>query len=725
MLNTDQIIRIIQESSLLLKADLGGDVIQSLDLNYRQYDGHELAEFKRDLTEAAYKAHLQMLDYSLPIQQFAEFLSEIKQPAILFRRQHEGYIPQLIIPMRGMYQLTSFGEQVSTETSMNLDEVFSNFSVEGEIRFITVMKLNNLISSDDETMDMETPSPGWRLAKLLLSEKRDIFYILFYAIVVGLVSLVLPLGIQTTMELISGGVFFSSVYVLIGGVIVGTLLAGGLQVFQMSLVEFLQRRVFTKAAFEFAYRLPRIRLDALDKQYTPELVNRFFDVITIQKSLPKFLIEFSGASFQILFGLLLLSLYHPFFVFFGMGLLSVLFLIFYLLGPRGLKTSIQESKYKYQVIHWLEDVGRSLHAFKITGSTNLPIRKTDYHVSSYLKNRKSYFRILLTQFGAIVMFKAGIIGGLLIMGTSLVVSREITLGQFVASEVVIILILASVEKIIMYTDVVYDLLTAVDKVGIVTDLPMEKRGGIDMLPVDVKRPFAIRARKLTYRHTDHTSHTLQNIDFDIEAGEKICVAGVSGSGKSTLVNVLAGLLPRYEGSIAINNYSLRDLDLTFYRDHLGGNGTAEDIFDGTWLENITMGNPGVNIGTVLRAIEEVGLQDEVNLLPLGLETKILSHGKGLSSSTIQKILLARCLAKDSRLLLIHDYFSFFNRKEKSIILSKLIGHDDKTVIIVSNDPMVMGACHRVLVLENGKISAQGAFRDLLAQGALDNCIDNS
>lgn len=724
MLNTDQIIRIIQESSLLLKADLSGEVIQSLDLNVRQYEGHELTEFKRDLTEAAYKAHLQMLDYALPIEQFAQFLTDIKQPAILFRKQPDGYIPQLVIPWKDAYQLTSFGEKVSTEASINLEDIISSFSVEGEIRFITVMKLNNLVSADDE-QPTKTPSPGWRLAKLLLTERRDIFYIMFYAIVVGLVSLVLPLGIQTTMELISGGVFFSSVYVLIGGVIVGTLLAGGLQIFQMSLVEFLQRRVFTKAAFEFAYRLPRIRLDALDNQYTPELVNRFFDVLTIQKSLPKFLIEFSGAAFQILFGLLLLSLYHPFFVFFGLSLLGVLFLIFYLLGPSGLKTSIQESKYKYQVVHWLEDVGRSLHAFKITGSTNLPIRKTDYHVSSYLKNRKSYFRIVLTQFGAIVLFKAAIIGGLLIMGTALVVSREITLGQFVASEVVIIMILASVEKIIMYTDVVYDLLTAVDKVGIVTDLPMEKRGGIDMLPEDIKKPFAIRARKLVYRHTGKTANALNHIEFDVEAGEKICIAGVSGSGKSTLVNVLAGLLPKFEGSISVNGYSLRDLDLTFFRDHLGGNGTAEDIFDGTWLENLTVGNPNVNIGTVLKAIEEVGLQDEVNLLPQGLETKILSHGKGLSSSTIQKILVARCLAKDSRLLLIHDYFSFFNRKEKSVILSKLIGHRDKTVIIVSNDPMVMGACHRVLVLDEGKVSAQGAFRDLLAQGALDNCIDNN
>jgi ABC-type bacteriocin/lantibiotic exporter with double-glycine peptidase domain len=722
MLNTDQIIRIIQESSLILKTDLSGDIIQSLDLNYRQYGGDELNEFKRDLTEAGHKAHLQMLDYTLPANDFIKFLSESLQPVILFRKERDGFLPQMILPEREGYQLTSFGQQTTTETSVKLQEILSSFTSNDEIRFVAVMKLNNLVSPDEEGSDA-TPSPGWRLAKLLQTEKRDILYILFYAVVVGLISLVLPLGIQTTMELISGGVFFSSVYVLIGGVIAGTLLAGGLQVFQISLVEYLQRRVFTKAAFEFAYRIPRIRFDALDKHYTPELVNRFFDVITIQKSLPKFLIEFSGAAFQILFGLLLLSLYHPFFVFFGMGLVAILTLIFFILGPRGLKTSIQESKYKYQVIHWLEDIGRSLYAFKLTGSTNLPIRKADYYVSSYLKNRKSHFTILLTQFGAIVLFKAAIIGGLLIMGTALVVEREITLGQFVASEVIIILILNSVEKIIMYTDVVYDLLTAVDKVGIVTDLPLEKRGGIDMMPADLQKAFAIQTRKLTYQHSGHATPTLNNIDLDIRQGEKICLSGVSGSGKSTLTHVLSGLLPNFKGSVSINNYSLRDLDLTFFRDHLGGNGTAEDIFDGTWMENISVGNPGVNIGTVLKAIEEVGLQEEVNLLPHGLETKILSNGKGLSSSTIQKILLARCLAKEARLLVIHDLFSFFNRKEKSNILTHLIRHDDKTVIIVSNDPMVMAACHRVMVLDDGKLVTEGPYRELLAQGMLNNCID--
>lgn len=204
----------------------------------------------------------------------------------------------------------------------------------GEIDFFAIFAYESPVSMD--VNEGEHPSPVRRLLKLLGTERKEILYIFFYAIVIGLISLVIPLGIQTTVELISGGVFFSSVYLLIALVIIGVILSGGLQVVQISLVEFLQRRIFTKASLEFAFRIPRIKMESIQQNYAPELINRFFDVITIQKGLPKLLIDLSSAIIQILFGLLLISLYHPFFVFFGLILLTMLALIFYLTGSRGL-----------------------------------------------------------------------------------------------------------------------------------------------------------------------------------------------------------------------------------------------------------------------------------------------------------------------------------------------------------------------------------------------------
>ncbi|MVM36696.1 ABC transporter ATP-binding protein [Spirosoma sp. HMF3257] len=317
------------------------------------------------------------------------------------------------------------------------------------------------------------PSPVQRLFRLLGTEKKDIGYIYLYALVTGLISLSLPLGIQAVFNLVSGGLVFSSVYVLIGVVILGVLVTGLLLVGQMTLVEVLQQRIFAKAAFEFTYRLPRIEPSALSGYYPPELMNRFFDVLTIQKGLPKLLIDLTAAAMQILFGIILLSFYHPVFLAFGLFTLLVIVGISWLYGPKGLRTSLNESKYKYKVVAWLEELARDLPRYRQQDDSLEPIDRMDELVANYIAHRSAHFRVLKRFFYSAVAFKTLVTGGLLILGTMLVVGREMSLGQFVAAELVIVLITSSVEKLISGIDTVFDLLTAVEKIATVTDLPLE------------------------------------------------------------------------------------------------------------------------------------------------------------------------------------------------------------------------------------------------------------
>ncbi|QJW89898.1 ABC transporter ATP-binding protein [Spirosoma taeanense] len=322
------------------------------------------------------------------------------------------------------------------------------------------------------------PSPVQRLFRLLSNEKKDIGYIYLYAIVTGIISLSLPLGIQAVFNLVSGGLVFSSVYVLIGLVIAGVIIAGLLLIGQMVLVEILQQRIFAKAAFEFAYRLPRIQPESFGGYYPPELMNRFFDVMTIQKGLPKLLIDLTAAAMQILFGIILLSFYHPVFLAFGLFTLLAVTGIVLISGPAGLRTSLRESKDKYKVVAYLEDIARDLPGYRYrtaNGSADQLelIDHMDALVTNYLKNRQQHFGVLKRIFYNGLAFKTLITAGLLILGTTLVVGREMTLGQFVASELVIVLITSSVDKLLSGIDTVFDLLTAVEKIGSVTDLPLE------------------------------------------------------------------------------------------------------------------------------------------------------------------------------------------------------------------------------------------------------------
>lgn len=326
---------------------------------------------------------------------------------------------------------------------------------------------------------LNPPSPMNRLLRLLGTEKKDIGYIYLYALVTGLISLSLPLGIQAVFNLVSGGLLFSSVYLLIGLVILGVLMTGLLLIGQMTLVEILQQRIFAKAAFEFTYRLPRIQPDAFSGYYPPELMNRFFDVLTIQKGLPKLLIDLTAAAVQILFGIILLSAYHPIFLGFGVFTLLAIGGICLIYGPSGLKTSLNESKYKYRLVAWLEDAARDLPLHRHQMDSLGDIDQMDDIVAGYVAHRNQHFRVLRRFFYSGVAFKTIVTGGLLILGTALVVGREMSLGQFVAAELVIVLITGSVDKLMSGIDTVFDMLTAVEKIGTVTDMPLIQRNNLD------------------------------------------------------------------------------------------------------------------------------------------------------------------------------------------------------------------------------------------------------
>ncbi len=304
---------------------------------------------------------------------------------------------------------------------------------------------------------------------MLDTERDTIRYIFFYALVAGLVSLTLPLGTQAVFNLVSTGAVFASTYILIGVVVGGVLLGGVLLLGQMVLVEAIEQRLFAKAAIEFAYRLPRIRAEALAGANPPELVNRFFDILTVQKGLTKLLINLVFAAFQILFGVLVLAFYHP--VFIALGLFTILSIvgIYALNYRRALSTSIEESAYKYAVVDWLEQVAANLPAYRDDAARReYALARTDELTAGYLRARNGHFRVLKAYFNYGIALRLLLTGGLLIAGTLFVVSRQMSLGQFVAAEVLIVQISSAIEKLVSGVSTVFDMLTGAEKLAAVT-----------------------------------------------------------------------------------------------------------------------------------------------------------------------------------------------------------------------------------------------------------------
>lgn len=537
--------------------------------------------------------------------------------------------------------------------------------------------------------------------QLVALEKKEITAVYFYAILNGLIQLSLPLGIQAIVGFVLGASMRASLVVLIVLVVAGVLAAGMMQVNQMKIIEKIQQKLFVRYSLAFADHIPKLDLKKTNSYYLPELVNRFFDVPVLQKSLSKLLLDIPTASIQILFGLILLSFYHPAFILFGIVLVFLLWLILYYTGQRGLETSLEKSTYKYKVAAWLEESARVIKSTKLAKANNLHLEKTDDLVSGYLSARNRHFGILLLQYNVLVIFKTIVTAAMLIVGTLLLVNMQINIGQFIAAEIVILLVLNSVEKLIMNLNSVYDTLTAVEKLANLTDKPIETEGTLELPPGE--QGLKLEMKNLSFSYTDETD-ILKNISLRIGPGEKVCITGKDGSGKSTLLRVMAGAYSDFRGSCLINDVPMNNYTRDSLRQRTGVLLNDQDIFQGTLWENITLGNDDIETSDVIDLLSKACLHSFYASLPNGFDTILDPTGKRLPKTVVHKILLVRALVGSPSLLLLEDPWMGVDEEHREQIIRLLLNNRNVTVVVVSNDAGFARMCGQVIRIENGSTS---------------------
>lgn len=540
-----------------------------------------------------------------------------------------------------------------------------------------------------------------RLMGLLKLDRRDVLQTFYYAIFAGLVNLSLPLGIQAIINLIQGAQISTSWIILVILVTGGVAFAGILQLMQIRIIENVQQKIFTRASFEFTYRFPKIKMGELRDYYPPELANRFFDTLAVQKGLAKILIDFPAALLQILFGLILLSFYHPFFILYGILLLLLIYVVFKFTAQKGMDTSLDESKQKYKVAHWIQEVARCLVSFKLSGKTSLAVNKNDMLVSDYLVARESHFRILVIQFIQMIGFKVLVTAGLLLIGGLLVLNQEMNIGQFVAAEIIILLVITSVEKLIRGLDTFYDLLTSLEKLGQVVDKDLEDQGG-DM-PLLADEDLKVELDKVSFS-IKGKGKILDDISLKILPRSTQLIIGANSSGKSTLLRLIAGIVEPTEGSIYVNDISLPGINANHYRSFLGQSLIEESPFEGTILENITFGDDTISQKDLYWAIENVGLLQFVKEQPKGLNTIIYPEGKQIPYTIAKKIVLARSIVRRPKLLILKDALNQFDEVEALRIMEFLTDKANPwALVVVSQDPKWLGRCDKVITMDKGKI----------------------
>jgi ATP-binding cassette, subfamily B, bacterial len=544
----------------------------------------------------------------------------------------------------------------------------------------------------------------YKLFRLLRLDGKEITALYLLSILSGLIQLSLPLGIQAIINfaIVATGrkQLPASMWVLILLVVLGVLFTGMLKINQMKIVEKIQQKIFTRFSFEFSYRIPKLNVKSIDQYHLPELVNRFFDIPTLQKSLAKLLLDIPTAVIQLCFGLILLAFYNSVFIVFGIILLVVLYLILYISSPKGFEASLEESNYKYDLGGWVQEIARGIKTFKFFNSFNLHLEKTNHLLEGYLHARNRHFQILKLQYWSLVVFKILITAAMLIVGGILLIRQQINIGQFIAAEIIILTIMNAVEKLIVSLETVYDLLTSVEKINKITEKPLDEEGSYEFVK---KQGIQIEAKNLSFGF--EKNDILQNISFNIKPGQKVAITGDGDSGKTVLLRLLTGVFQDFEGDLSFDQIPINNYNLNSLRNHIGIYMQKQDIFSASLWENITLGNTNIKEQDVLDTFKIVGLESFYKSLNKGFDTHLEPTGKQLSSSNVQKLLIARSLLNQPALLLLDEPMKLIAADDKQYLQNYLFGLKDVTIIFTTNDPSLISKSEMVIHLEKGLIKS--------------------
>ena len=539
--------------------------------------------------------------------------------------------------------------------------------------------------------------PLKRVLELLSPDRRDIWIVALFAVGIGLFNLAAPVVAMAVVNTAAQQTLGQQVLILSAALLLALGLAAFLQVLQNVTVEYLQQRIFVRVADDLTYRLPRADVAAFDSTHGPELLNRFFDVLTVQKSSATLLLDGVGIVIQIVVGLVLLGFYDAALIGYDIVLIVCLLFMVFVLGRGAVSSAIRESKAKYAVAGWMEEIARHRIAFKLAGGPRFALEKGDQLTREYLLARQDHFRRVMRQFGFALFLQAAANAALLAIGGYLVAEGRLTLGQLVAAEIVVTLVVASFTKFGKQFESYYDLLAAADKLGHLIDIPLERSGGVSHL--SHSDGTKIEAKQLSFSYGHGQPEVIHGLDLSLRPGERVALMGPNGSGKSTFVELLFGLRLPSSGRIEVDGLDLRDVRLESFREHAAIVKGVE-IFEGTVLANIRMGREEIGMYDVRDALQRVGLMNAISELPHGLHTPLQTNGAPLSLGQINRLMLARAIAGQPRFLVLDETLDHMDSDLRETVLPAILDRNSRwTLLVVTHSDEVAKLCDRTILFD--------------------------
>lgn len=535
------------------------------------------------------------------------------------------------------------------------------------------------------------------LGLLFRLERRILGLIVSYSIAIGLFSLIVPLTVQELVNTFAFALQPITIVTLAAVMVAGLLFVGAFRALQYYAVEVLERRIFARVAIAMAQQLPHLRYQG----FKPRYANYFVETILMQRAVSVLLVDLINVIVGGAVGMTILVFYHPYFLLFNAILLVGFNVVFFLMSHGGLKADMELSHAKYDTLHWFQEIAYNLLHLKSTDSQTLLIKKTDQLLDTYVGVRRTRFGILIRQYLGSLGWQAIVHSGLIATAGWLLGIGQLTLGQFVAAEVVVSGILSSFDGVVKRMGHIYYFLTAITELSFLFSLPKDQDAATLSIPLPDPTIHGIRVtcKDLTFAPAGGPP-VFEHFNLEVTPGEKIGIYADTTMAKTALARVLGGLESPTAGVIRYNGVDLRHLNLDSVNRFRGFILDSQlSLFEGTLEENIVLGRDYIPYSDVRWALRFTELEEEVDALPHGLKTHVRSAGKIFAPTHIARILVARAILGRPQLLIFEGILHNMHPAMRETILRRLCSKEEPwSVVFVSNDPNLTPHVDRRIML---------------------------
>jgi ABC-type bacteriocin/lantibiotic exporter with double-glycine peptidase domain len=533
---------------------------------------------------------------------------------------------------------------------------------------------------DLKTEHQDHVKPWVMLWRLLAPDRKDLWALVAISGVAGLLMLSIPVTAQQLVRTVTFATLYQPIVVL-SLMLLGLLgFVAALQALQVYVAEIIQRRLFVRIASQVTRHLARADLDAWRQIAMPELVNRFLEIAIVQKVVASILVDGVAIVLTTLIGMSVMAFYHPFLLGYDVLLIMLLALIVFGFGRGGVRTSIRESRAKYNLQAWLEDLARCPTIFRTGGAELLPLQRTEVLCAEYLRARRAHFHILMRQIIMVLVLQAVATTSLLGLGGFLVLQEQLTLGQLVAAELIVAMIVASFAKLGKHLENWYDLLASVDKLAHLLDLPEEERRGL--LAVPRNGPAEIEIHGFASDADEASPSASEPAAARVAAGEAAALLNWDPACVADLGAALLGARPAGPLTVALDGVRTDDIRPDVLREHAV---VVRDLefLEATIAENVHLSRAHVSDADVREACRLTGLTDELQQSGLAMSTPILPSGWPLDPLQSRRMILARALAGRPRAILIDHLFDAFGEADFRALWANLSPLREQTTFLVA------------------------------------------